>query len=182
MTWTTFSASLLPLVGVALGTAGTLIGQYLVARLDTRRDERQQREALRAERKEAIVGFFRASQNVERARDQISSGGPREAVELEKHVHELWLAKKIIELVCSAELAQAAHDYTLELADNARMAGREPSLVNEHGLRAAMVEMARLEMGYDGSPLKRRAAIEARESETITSRTVVMTESPADAG
>ena len=30
-------------------------------------------------------------------------------------MHAVWLAKKIIELVCSGTLAQAAQDYTLEL-------------------------------------------------------------------
>jgi hypothetical protein len=61
MTW---SATILPLAGVALGSAGTLVGQYLTTRVTVRREEREQAAAERAERKEAIMGFLSSAQTV----------------------------------------------------------------------------------------------------------------------
>lgn len=54
MSWTEVSATVLPLVGVALGTAGTLFGQRFATRADLQRDEFQRAAAQRTERKEAI--------------------------------------------------------------------------------------------------------------------------------
>jgi hypothetical protein len=58
-------------------------------------------------------------------------------------MHAVWLAKKIIELVCSGTLAQAAQDYTLELNRASRELGpkgtgrRSPSFSDrERQLRA----------------------------------------------
>jgi hypothetical protein len=78
-------------------------------------------------------------------------------------MHAVWLAKKIIELVCSGTLAQAAQDYTLELNRASRELGpkgtgrRSPSFSDrERQLRAEFLEAARREMGYAGEPLLRR--------------------------
>jgi len=67
-------------------------------------------------------------------------------------LHAVWLAKKIIELVCSGTLAQ---DYTLELNRASRELGpkgtgrRSPSFSDrERQLRAEFLEAARREMGY----------------------------------
>jgi hypothetical protein len=75
-------------------------------------------------------------------------------------MHAVWLAKKIIELVCSGTLAQAAQDYTLELNRASRELGpkgtgrRSPSFSDrERQLRAEFLEAARREMGYAGEPL-----------------------------
>lgn len=69
-------------------------------------------------------------------------------------MHAVWLAKKIIELVCSGTLAQAAQDYTLELNRASRELGptgtgrRSPSLSDrERQLRAEFLVTARREMG-----------------------------------
>jgi hypothetical protein len=76
-------------------------------------------------------------------------------------MHAVWLAKKVIELVCSAEVAQAAHDYTRELnlgSKNFRgNAGNGGLSARERALRAAFLETARQELGYRGEPLQRRA-------------------------
>ena len=72
-------------------------------------------------------------------------------------MHTVWLAKKIIELVCSGTLAQAAQDYTLELNRASRELGprgagrRSPSFSDrERQLRAEFLEAPRREMGYAG--------------------------------
>ena len=82
-------------------------------------------------------------------------------------LHAVWLAKKMIELVCSAALAQAAQDYTEELARTSREPGkagasREVVAVSarERLLRRKFMEAARREMGYTGEPLTRRAGTE----------------------
>jgi hypothetical protein len=81
-------------------------------------------------------------------------------------MHPVWLAKKIIELVCSGTLAQ---DYTLELNRASRELGpkgtgrRSPSFSDrERQLRAEFLEAARREMGYAGEPLLRRTHTKAR--------------------
>ena len=72
MTW---SATILPLAGVVLGSASTLVGQYLTTRVTERRDQREQLTAERAERKEAISGFLSSAQSVESLLDRVTSSG-----------------------------------------------------------------------------------------------------------
>jgi hypothetical protein len=90
-------------------------------------------------------------------------------------LHAVWLAKKIIELVCSGTLAQAAQDYTLELNRASRELGpkgtgrRSPSFSDrERQLRAEFLEAARREMGYAGEPLLRRTHTKAGQSKAST--------------
>lgn len=77
-------------------------------------------------------------------------------------MHAVWLAKKVIELVCSAGAAQAAHDYTGELNSSSskevrRNSGTGGLSARERELRAAFMEAARQELGYTGEPLQQRA-------------------------
>jgi hypothetical protein len=81
-------------------------------------------------------------------------------------MHTVWSANKIIGLVCSGTLEQAAQDYTLELNRASRELGpegtsrRSPSLSDrERQLRAEFPEAARREMNYAGEPLLRRAHV-----------------------
>ena len=95
--------------------------------------------------------------------------------ELIELMHAVWLAKKIIELVCSGTLAQAAQDYTLELNRASRELGtkgtgrRSPSFSDrERQLRAEFLEAARRQMGYAGEPLLRRTHTKADQSKAGT--------------
>ena len=90
-------------------------------------------------------------------------------------LHAVWLAKKIIELVCSGTLAHAAQDYTLELNRASRELGpkgtgrRSPSFSDrERQLRAEFLEAARREMGYAGEPLLRGTHTKADQSKAST--------------
>ncbi|WP_460356976.1 hypothetical protein [Actinoallomurus acanthiterrae] len=153
MTW---SATLLPLAGVALGSGGTLVGQYLTTRVDARRQRREQLAAERGERKEAILGFLSAAQSVELLLDgQAFTGRHPEDDEVMDQLHALWLAKKSCELVCSAELAQAAHDYTLALHRLVRGESRTEGATPKGELRWAFMETARRELGVEDAPLRR---------------------------
>jgi hypothetical protein len=86
--------------------------------------------------------------------------GPRTMWDLIELMHAVWLAKKIIELVCSGALAQAAQDYIRELNRASQDLGpystsrRSPALsAREQHLRAEFMETARRELGYAGESL-----------------------------
>ncbi|MEV0403368.1 hypothetical protein [Actinoallomurus sp. NPDC050550] len=156
MTVVTWSATLLPLAGVALGSGGTLVGQYLTTRVDARRQRREQLAAERGERKEAILGFLSAAQSVELLLDgQDFAGRHPEDDEVMDRLHGLWLAKKSCELVCSAEVGQAAHDYTLALHRLVRGGSRAEGAEPKGDLRHAFMEAARRELGVADAPLRR---------------------------
>jgi len=82
-------------------------------------------------------------------------------------MHAVWLAKKLIELVCSGALARAAQDYTRELNRASQelrphsTSQRSPALsTRERQLRAEFMETTRRELGYAGEPLLRRTRVE----------------------
>jgi len=146
------SATILPLVGVALGTAGTLTGQYLATRGEARRHTDQRAAETRAERKEAIVGFLDAVQRVEQVVDDRMHGrSPTAAVD--DLLHSLWLSKKLLELVCSFDLASAAHRYTSTLHDLAQSPSIAGPSAAQKECRAEFMEAARRELGIDGRRL-----------------------------
>ncbi|MBB2748362.1 UNVERIFIED_ORG: hypothetical protein FHR35_008255 [Microbispora rosea subsp. rosea] len=116
MDWKTMSPTLLPLLGVLLGTCGTLLGQYLGTRMDSKRLAYEKRIAEHAERKSAILSFLEAAQRVEMILDrQVECGVSTVSSDTEEALHQLWLAKKSVELFCLPSLAQNAHNYTRAL-------------------------------------------------------------------
>ena len=165
VSWLAVSATVLPLAGVALGTAGTLLGQRMTTRADLQRATAERSAAVRAERKDAIIGYLAAAENIEQLRGA-SAGGHHQVdkADLAERAHALWLAKKLIELVCSADLAQAAQDYTRALdsttwalADQGWKGASRALSPREHELRVELMETARRELGYHGAPLLRRS-------------------------
>jgi hypothetical protein len=168
MSWASVSSTVLPLAGVVIGACGTLLGQHLALRVDARREAAQRASDQRAERKDAIVGFLSATERVEQHRGQLALVAGHDRGDLIELMHAAWLAKKVIELVCSGNLAQAAQDYTRELnrasqeLREADAAPRSPALsARERRLRAEFMEAARRELGYAGEPLLRRARADA---------------------
>jgi hypothetical protein len=163
MSWSSVSPTVLPLAGVVVGACGTLLGQHMAMRVDARREATRRASDQRAERKDAIIGFLSATERVEQHRGQLTIESGHEAVALVELMHAVWLAKKIIELVCSGTLAQSAHDYTRELNCASQelrsnsTSRRSPALsARERQLRAEFMEAARRELGYAGEPLLRR--------------------------
>ncbi|MCO6010177.1 hypothetical protein NE236_34955 [Actinoallomurus purpureus] len=149
-------STVLPLAGVALGSAGALVGQYLTTRVDVRRERHEQLAVERAERKEAILSFLSAAQSAEQLldrREHPASG--QDDGEVWDQLHALWLTKKACELVCSADAAQAAHDYTIALQSLLRSGSPMEGTTSKRELRHAFMEAARGELGVDGGPLRR---------------------------
>jgi hypothetical protein len=146
-------ATVLPLVGVALGTLGTLTGQYLATRGAARRHADERLAAERAERKEAIVAFLDHAQRVEQVIDARNHGRPVAEAAVDDQVHGLWQSKKVVELVCSHELSAAAHAYVRVLHNGAR--GAQPEGDRFIETRGAFMEGARRELGVEGPPLYR---------------------------
>jgi hypothetical protein len=94
-------------------------------------------------------------------------------------MHAVWLTKKIIELVCSGTLAQAAQDYALALNQASQelgprgTSGRSPAMSSiERRFRREFMEAARREMGYAGEPLLRRTHAEDEHTEATAPATV----------
>ena len=73
----------------------------------------------RAERKDAIVGLLSETERTEQYRGRSDAGRGASGSDLIELLHAEWLAKKIIELICSAELAQAAQNYVGNLTEPA---------------------------------------------------------------
>ncbi|WP_055549121.1 hypothetical protein [Streptomyces sp. NBRC 110028] len=145
--------TVLALIGVLLGTTGTLIGQQLANRVEVQRDQRQRADAARAERKEAISGYLKAVQRVELILDRRKLGMPTLDDPEDEKLHDLWLAKKAVELVCSARAAQAAHDYTTALHTLMRSEqGRSPV---KRERREAFMEAAREELESGRARIRR---------------------------
>ncbi|MEV6152571.1 hypothetical protein AB0L53_19705 [Nonomuraea sp. NPDC052129] len=156
MTWEAFSTTVLPLLGVLLGTCGTLLGQYLATRVDSKRLEHDRLAAMRAERKAAILSFLDAAQRIELILDKQPVFKDRlDENTAQEDLHKLWLAKKSVELVCSPELAQCAHDYTSALHVTLRNPDRVADPAARRKTRYLMMESARRDLGIAGAHLKR---------------------------
>jgi hypothetical protein len=151
------SATILPLVGVALGTVGTLTGQYLATRGESRRHVEQRAAQTRAERKEAILSFLDVVQRVEQVVDARRHGrvGTPDDAATDDLLHSLWLAKKSLELVCSFELASIAHKYTTTIHTLAWSTTLPERSAQQREYRAEFMEGARRELGIQGPRLYR---------------------------
>jgi hypothetical protein len=140
-------SSLLPLAGVALGSAGTFLGQYLATR-ETKKQARAGAVArLRAERKEAILSFLDACQRVEAAAEDLYLKHDRDEMTIPALTHKMWLQQKYIDIICGRTL----RDRAFLLAERLHSAAyTRPDIpvwdwVNER--RAPFLEAARIELG-----------------------------------
>jgi hypothetical protein len=115
MIWSTISPTILPLVGVLLGTTATLVSQYLSTRLSQREAAARRASDQRAERKAAIVDFLDAAQRVEHLLDRIDHGAAQDEHESGELMHRLWLSYKCAEITCSPTLGQKGQEYSREL-------------------------------------------------------------------
>jgi hypothetical protein len=70
-------------------------------------------------------------------------------------LRDLWLAKKLLELVCSFGLASVAHKYTSTLDVLAWSTSMEEASASQKSCRAEFMEAARRELGIQGPHLYR---------------------------
>jgi len=153
MSWSSTLPALLTLAGVLLGAIATLVGQYLTT-LDAARKARAERAAARrAERKEAIVRFLDIAQDVERLAEDVHHGITDRKAADGQLTHRLWLAQKIVDLVCSEQLRQPTFKFTQLLHEAVWTGppdGRQPwEFLGD--ARWAYVQAARRELGVDAA-------------------------------
>ncbi|OEJ36296.1 hypothetical protein BGK72_38710 [Streptomyces agglomeratus] len=89
------------------------------------------------------MGFLAAAQRVELILDRRQLGLPTSEDSADEKLHDLWLAKKAVELTCAYDTAQAAHDYTTVLHTHMRNTISSEQNLAKRESRAAFMEAAR---------------------------------------
>ena len=107
---------LVPLLGVAIGAAGALLGQHLANRVTTRQARAVRMAAERDERKQQILAFLEAAQSVEQAAEYLFFNG-RRLDDTVARTHSIWFHQKCMELVCTAALNDKTIDYARRMHD-----------------------------------------------------------------
>jgi hypothetical protein len=77
----------MPLVGVAVGACGTLLGQHMAMRVDARCEAARHALDQRVERKEAFIGFLSAIERVEQRWGQLAPESGHDAGVLLELMH-----------------------------------------------------------------------------------------------
>ncbi|AEV84719.1 hypothetical protein ACWT_3696 [Actinoplanes sp. SE50] len=140
-------ATVIPLVGVALGAVSTFFGQYIALRGQRRDRQEELIAAARAETRRAILSFLSAAQDVEREVSRMKRGLARRDEIADELIGDLWLAKKTLELVSSPELSQCAHDYTSVLESLVWDSVSSSAVQEKRERRWRFMEAARHEVG-----------------------------------
>lgn len=106
------AATVLPLVGVVLGSAGTFSGQYLATR-ETKKQAKASAVAVgRAELKDEVLKFLEACQRVEQAAEDRFMNGNQFVEGSPQLTHEMWLRQKIIDLIATRRIRDTAYQFT----------------------------------------------------------------------
>ncbi len=149
--------TLLTLAGVLVGTAATIISQYLSTRVSRQEAATQRASDLRAERKSAIAEFLDAAQRVEHFLDRIERGNDQDEHEAGELMHRLWLSYKCAEIICSVTMGQKAQDYTLQLHRYVwDGVPKGPESSSKREARHAFLDAAALELDPDRKAAVRR--------------------------
>ncbi|MFD5415323.1 hypothetical protein [Streptomyces nojiriensis] len=139
----------LPLVGVALGAAGSFAAQYLSTRETKRQASRATAAAVRAERKEAILVLLEICQRVERVAEHRYQNNNSFVDGSPELTHEMWFRQKCLDLVVSRHLSDMAFRFTDRLM--AAAYGRVPDGIEVwdfiHEKRGPFMEAAKAELG-----------------------------------
>lgn len=107
----------LPLVGVALGSAGTFAGTYLTTRETKKQAKAAKDAAAYAELKEATLGFLEACQRVEQAAEHRYMHEDRYVKESPELTHEMWYREKCLEIVTGPRVRHTALEFATRLND-----------------------------------------------------------------
>lgn len=150
------SGAIFSLVGVLIGSSTALLGQYLVARVQARTEAFEREELRRTERKETIVAFLAAAQRVESLIDALRREEVIDREAATGPMNDVWLAKKVAELVCSLEFAQAAHNYAATLEVYLLDTTTDRWSDRKRSDRWEALESARRDLGNADGPIERR--------------------------
>jgi hypothetical protein len=110
----------LPILGVAVGSGATLLGQWITARTSRMAGLAQLQREDRLERKTAILRLLDATQRIEEHLDVARDGGSIEKDSADHDLHVMWLAVKEVVITCSEAMAVAADAYCTVLNDQTR--------------------------------------------------------------
>jgi hypothetical protein len=100
----------IPLIGVAVGSAGVLSAQYLSTRVTQEQAEAARQAAIRAERKSAILALLEATQRVEQAAEERYLTG-KLPDDFPARVHDMWFQNRCIMLVNKPDLIEKCQGY-----------------------------------------------------------------------
>jgi hypothetical protein len=152
-------ATVLPLVGVVLGSAGTFAGQYLATRETKKQADAAAVAATRAERKEAILAFLNVCQKVERAAEHRYQHDNKFVEGSPELTHEMWFRQKCLELVAGSRVRSTAFQYADRLM--AATYGRLPKGKEVWGFiaekREPFLDAAKEELRIASDALMRKA-------------------------
>ncbi|MBE1564967.1 hypothetical protein [Nonomuraea africana] len=144
-----WASALLPLGGVILGFACTLIGQFMVTRETKRQALAKAAAARREERKQAIMAFMDVCQEVGTiAQARHIGGGVPEDVQAKTDL--LWVRQRFIDIVGSPSLRRATHELAERLT-TAMYRGTPSGVSVREFLREdsdRVIQAAREELGF----------------------------------
>jgi hypothetical protein len=109
---------LLPLIGVGIGTAATLVVQRSSERASRGRFVAESRRTYQDEIKAALMTYFETAQVLQGQLDNRERGA--EFNELKPLIERVWLTEKALEIVCSDELATCLIAHARALHDVVR--------------------------------------------------------------
>jgi hypothetical protein len=106
--------SVFTLAGVALGSAGTIVVQYLATRESRRAAKAAARDALRSEREKAMMAFLDSCQRAEAAAEARAYGKDQPA-DPDALKQDLWYQQKCLQLIAGEHVRSASYDYANQL-------------------------------------------------------------------
>lgn len=157
MEWSSLAPAAFSLIGVAIGTTGSIAVGYFTTRTTREQTRIQQIASLRTEQKEIILEYLRQMQtfhdfavDIWHPTDEVPARNPDEIRrEARQRSTELWFSQKKLLLVASPKLREASIGLTEKLED-AIYKDRPPNIEFWPYIDAAQdcfLEAARVELG-----------------------------------
>ena len=139
------------LLGVLLGGSLSLVAQRSVERSAARRDVTSIMEGRRAERLGHLTAFIEAAQEAERLAIAIhkhGAGGEAVGERTEALLDRLWMRLRAVQLICPAEVSDAARDLAGKAHDLVREGPTDQQSVTDilRPLRAKLLTVGRIDL------------------------------------
>ncbi|WP_144122724.1 hypothetical protein [Catellatospora sichuanensis] len=115
MDWSSVGPAVFSLIGVVVGSVGSFLAQSFVAKVSREQAEANRRAAHRAERREAVHAFIGAAQAVESLAQRLHVGQVRDDTEAYGLLQQMWLAQRLLELVCGEAVRNSALAFTIRI-------------------------------------------------------------------